>query len=568
MFSCILHLATKIKNDEDKNAEDVKNRAEMLAPTNLIGKFDCEDTKNLGSRWDDWKTVLNQYFDGYLIREDNRKLQLLFLHGGIKLYKIHATLPVEIDDENITQEYDKAIYRLDKYFKPRQSRVVESFKFGRARQNPNETIDQYITRLRTIAQYCEFDNVDRQIVDKVVQTCYSEELRREFLKQPNIDIQALQDLGRIYDSLEDETRILRGEESYENAVEAVSMNNLSKNYKYTTTNTIKCFKCGGAYPHDSECKAQGKTCNKCGKPNHFAKFCRSTYQKTNRNNERVNNIYARQDMIEDDADKHYIFSVSEMNTDIEVPKIEVKINDISSKMAIDKDASINVIDEIFFSKDIVECTTVPLTPTKEKSTLNNEITPVELPKLDNRCTIEVTNYNHENDVSHIEENKIERFDCEYDPKMDVKDTRIDDKIISDDKHQRMSQEISKSHISDKIDSLEKRQNNNHQNRNSANLSSKIEQKFQEEGRVSRIITRRILTRVSKEKKQLEIYFIERGNIRNDNSQRGLRKVINVKRITQNTKPSETRKITKSFRKRKKIKTSDKASRKEAYHKHF
>ena len=31
----------------------------------------------------------------------------------------------------------------------------------------------------------------------------------------------------------------------------------------------------GEYPHKENCPARGKTCHKCGKTNHFAKFCRS-----------------------------------------------------------------------------------------------------------------------------------------------------------------------------------------------------------------------------------------------------------------------------------------------------
>ena len=45
----------------------------------------------------------------------------------------------------------------------------------------------------------------------------------------------------------------------------------------------KCKHCGGRHPGDNSpasreqnCKAFGKTCTKCGKPNHFAPVCRSS----------------------------------------------------------------------------------------------------------------------------------------------------------------------------------------------------------------------------------------------------------------------------------------------------
>ena len=39
----------------------------------------------------------------------------------------------------------------------------------------------------------------------------------------------------------------------------------------------KCHNCGSAWPHkDGICPGKGRTCRKCGKPKHFAKFCFTT----------------------------------------------------------------------------------------------------------------------------------------------------------------------------------------------------------------------------------------------------------------------------------------------------
>ena len=48
--------------------------------------------------------------------------------------------------------------------------------------------------------------------------------------------------------------------------------------EYIKRRTIQksCFKCGRSWPHrNGECPAKGKICTKCGKPNHFAKVCKS-----------------------------------------------------------------------------------------------------------------------------------------------------------------------------------------------------------------------------------------------------------------------------------------------------
>ncbi|KAJ1145448.1 hypothetical protein NDU88_011734 [Pleurodeles waltl] len=43
-----------------------------------------------------------------------------------------------------------------------------------------------------------------------------------------------------------------------------------------TTATKSCHWCGGSYPHQGPCPAQGKRCSMCKKMNHFVKVCKST----------------------------------------------------------------------------------------------------------------------------------------------------------------------------------------------------------------------------------------------------------------------------------------------------
>ena len=52
----------------------------------------------------------------------------------------------------------------------------------------------------------------------------------------------------------------------------------TKTQEYINRRTVQksSFKCGRSWPHrNGECPANGKICTKCGKPNHFAKVCKS-----------------------------------------------------------------------------------------------------------------------------------------------------------------------------------------------------------------------------------------------------------------------------------------------------
>ena len=47
----------------------------------IIESFDCDNQVNIGPRWEDWITRLQEYFDAADIDEDKRMLASLFFLG-------------------------------------------------------------------------------------------------------------------------------------------------------------------------------------------------------------------------------------------------------------------------------------------------------------------------------------------------------------------------------------------------------------------------------------------------------------------------------------------------------
>ena len=50
-------------------------------------------------------------------------------------------------------------------------------------QSSEETVDQFICRLRHQAQRCDFADVDEMIRDQVIEKCYNSDIKLTFLKQ-------------------------------------------------------------------------------------------------------------------------------------------------------------------------------------------------------------------------------------------------------------------------------------------------------------------------------------------------------------------------------------------------
>lgn len=69
--------------------------------------------------------------------------------------------------------YTVAMEQLDQYFTPQVNVPYERHLFRTMAQLPTESIDQYITRLRERADYCEFgtardENIHDQVIEKIM----------------------------------------------------------------------------------------------------------------------------------------------------------------------------------------------------------------------------------------------------------------------------------------------------------------------------------------------------------------------------------------------------------------
>ena len=97
---------------------------------------------------------------------------------------------------------------LDDYFVPKANVPFERHLFRQIAQESEETVDQFVCRLRQRAINCEFgENENDYIRDQVIDRCYSSKLLRKFLEKEGA--LTLDDLLRIARSQEAVDRQLR-----------------------------------------------------------------------------------------------------------------------------------------------------------------------------------------------------------------------------------------------------------------------------------------------------------------------------------------------------------------------
>ena len=109
------------------------------------------DLTNTGAIWTAWIEQFATYLIVAGVKEGERKRALLLYQAGPEVYKIFKKLP----DTGDTKDYAKAKDSLTKHFEPAKYPPYETYNFRQGKQSFDETIDQFHTRLRTLAQHCD-----------------------------------------------------------------------------------------------------------------------------------------------------------------------------------------------------------------------------------------------------------------------------------------------------------------------------------------------------------------------------------------------------------------------------
>ena len=80
------------------------------------------------------------------------------------------SLELTIDEDGEEDRFSQTIDALDKYFIVAVHPTYERHVFCQMSQKTMETVSQYVTRLKTQAQFCSFADCTDQIRDQLLQT--------------------------------------------------------------------------------------------------------------------------------------------------------------------------------------------------------------------------------------------------------------------------------------------------------------------------------------------------------------------------------------------------------------
>jgi hypothetical protein len=229
---------------------------------------------NVAENWREWK----QQFKIFMIAsKKNKEAEIvqcnLFLnHIGPDSVKIYNTFEI---DEDKAEEFTlkKLLAKFDTHCKPLKNITVERHNFFCRDQGENESIDAYVTELRTKADTCEFytlkeDKIccslrDSLIKDRIVCGIRCDKVRERLLQEPNLTLKTAMEICHAAESSKSQMQTLNPDSKVD-AVEKSMPKRLIKDCKY----------CGGSHP-PRRCPAYGKECKECGRVGHYERVCMS-----------------------------------------------------------------------------------------------------------------------------------------------------------------------------------------------------------------------------------------------------------------------------------------------------
>lgn len=348
------------------------------------------DENTVGLRFVKWITKFENLLTACEITDNTRKKALLLHYIGDEGYDIFESF--NDAQKGNASEYETAKKSLQDYFSPKKNIAYETFKFRQTVQVEGESIDTYYTKLRTLAQHCDFHDIDREILTQILYGCKSAKLRRRALRD-NLTLDQILKEARaveLSESRADEIehtsnsnsamRITENSKKHEhrksqrNSTQRHTPSNLSdvrskqnkpKQWQpRDSTNRAKnktCRYCGWNFPHPKECPAKGKECLVCHKLNHFARVCRSNKrvhkledEDSEEDSEAAFDIFKEQDTEQeesvckententrkDDDEAEYVYVTHTHKT---APIVTIQMLNTEVKFMIDTGATVNIM---------------------------------------------------------------------------------------------------------------------------------------------------------------------------------------------------------------------------------
>ena len=329
-----------------------------LAPFSVLS-----DSSTLSQRWTKWVKSFEYFLVASNVTDKKRQRALLLHLAGPEVQEVFETLSDTGDD------YATALDKLNAYFNPQKNIPFERHTFRQAAQDPSETMDAYVTRLKRLVKTCDYGTLSAEMIrDQVLEKCHSTRLRRRLLREEDLTLDVILRIARALEASDRQAKQIEdaktsesiGEQSSAYAIQsgprasqiaspATKSDQERQNPPPNTQHSnLVCYCCGrrGHRAKDPSCPANNKPCHGCGKLGHFSRVCKSS--RRDKEPARIRQIEQRE--VTDSSDEEYVFTLNRPKNSEQQATVIITVHGTDIRVLIDSGASVNVLDKNTFDR--------------------------------------------------------------------------------------------------------------------------------------------------------------------------------------------------------------------------
>lgn len=247
---------------------------------------------NLSENWRRWEQRFRLYLEasGAIEKSELRQCAMLLASAGEEAIEVYNNFVFGPDEKD---KLECLVQKFKEYCNPRKNTVFERYSFWHTEQKEGESIDQFVTELKTKAKACEFgDQLDLMIRDRIVFGVRDVRMKERMLRDsPDLTLQKAVDMCRAAETTQAQMKTMQaaataGTSSGGHGSERVTSvhamaaarptsrsaeTNYRKDAKFESAK-FDCGKCGFSHKPRS-CPAFGKSCAYCKEKNHYIARC-------------------------------------------------------------------------------------------------------------------------------------------------------------------------------------------------------------------------------------------------------------------------------------------------------
>nr|XP_054602637.1 uncharacterized protein K02A2.6-like [Nothobranchius furzeri] len=289
---------------------------------------------NLAENWKRFKQRFNIYLTASGAGGDDEKLKAhILLHViGEDALDIYNSFQLDEADLTLADVMNKS----EEYFVPKQDVTYERYKFFTHDQKQGIPVDQYLAELHTLSKSCEFGTLrDSLVRDRIVCGTVDNALRERLLRETGLTLDKCVSMCRAAETTRAQAKELRRGET---SVHALSKDGVIKKtftkqkYQKGKATEFRCGKCRSSHRPKS-CPAIGKSCNDCGKMNHYAKCCKAAPKQ-------------KVPTVDEEAEDEEEFIIDEVHTSTSEKEewvVPVEVNEAIIPFKLDTGAQVNLV---------------------------------------------------------------------------------------------------------------------------------------------------------------------------------------------------------------------------------